>query len=89
MLEYSPIAALKRTFALARARGKQEAIIEAEKLQLTGNYFYYSLLGNLYTDIDDRKALQHYETALKQANTPADIALLEKNIEQIKHRLRH
>lgn len=89
VLEYSPIAALNRTFALARARSKQEAIIEAEKLQLTGNYFYYSLLGNLYTDIDDRKAVQHYETALKQANTPADIALLEKNIEQIKHRLHH
>lgn len=87
ILEYSPIAALNRTFALARARSKQEAIKEAEKLGLTDNYFYYSLLGNLYTDIDDNKAVQHYETAMKQANTPADIALMEKNIEQIKRRL--
>ncbi|MGN6510261.1 MAG: hypothetical protein ACTHLD_12450 [Chitinophaga sp.] len=46
------------------------------------------MLGNLYTDIDDRKALQHYETALKQANTPADAALLEKNIGQLKRRLK-
>lgn len=87
ILEYSPMAALNRTFALAKARNKQEAIIEAEKLGLTDNYFYYSLLGNLYTHIDDKKAVQHYETALKQANTPADIALLKKNIGEIKRRL--
>lgn len=89
VLEYSPIAALNRTFALAKARSKPEAIIEAEKLELTDNYFYYTLLGNLYTHIDDRKAIQHYQTALKQANTPTDIALLEKNIERIKRRLSH
>lgn len=84
ILEYSPIAALNRTYAIAKARSKQEAIIAAEKLQLTDNYFYYSLLGNLYTGIDDKKAVLHYETALKMATTPADIALIEKNIGQIK-----
>ncbi len=87
ILEYSPVAALNRTFALAKVSGKEVAIKEAEKLGLTDSYFYYSLLGNLYTDIDDRKAVQHYETALKQANTPADAALLGKNIEQLKRRL--
>ncbi|WP_241559092.1 RNA polymerase sigma factor [Chitinophaga barathri] len=87
ILEYSPVAALNRTFALAKARGKKEAIKEAEKLGLTENHFYYSLLGNLYTDIDNGKAIQHYETAWKRANTPADKALMEKNIEQIKERL--
>ena len=34
---------------------KQEAIIEAEKLNLTGNHFYFTLLGELYTDIDNNK----------------------------------
>ncbi|MRG45728.1 RNA polymerase subunit sigma [Chitinophaga sp. SYP-B3965] len=86
VLEYSPIAALNRTYAIAKARSKEEAIVEAEKLQLTDNHFYYSLLGNLYTHIDDKKAIQHYETALKQANTPADIALIEKNIREIKNK---
>ncbi|MBO9151329.1 sigma-70 family RNA polymerase sigma factor [Chitinophaga sp. MAH-28] len=87
ILEYSPVAALNRTFALSKARGKREAIREAEKLGLTDNYFYYSLLGNLYTYIDDKKAMQHYQTALQQANTPADVALIEKNIGQIRRRL--
>ncbi len=87
ILEYSPIAALNRTFALAKARGKKEAIIEGEKLQLTDNSFYYSLLGNLYTDINNHKALQHYEKALTLTHSAADKALMTKNIEQLKERM--
>ena len=82
-LEYSPIAALNRTFALAKTNGKAEAIIEAEKLQLTNNHFYYSLLGNLYTDIDNTKALQHFETALKLTNSTADKTTITKNIDRL------
>src|SRR6185369_7940088 len=55
-LEYSPIAALNRTFAFAKVHGKETAIPEAEKLALGNNHFYYTLLGYLYTDIDNRKA---------------------------------
>ncbi|TDQ12137.1 RNA polymerase sigma factor [Pedobacter metabolipauper] len=84
ILEYSPIAALNRTFALAKTNGKPEAILEAEKLNLTSNPFYYSLLGNLYTDIDADRAVQHYETALKLTNSSAEQILLSKNIDQIR-----
>lgn len=86
ILEYSPIAALNRSFAIAKVKGKAQAISEVEKLGLTDNYFYYSLLGNLYTDINDDKALQHYATALKLANSAADRTLMEKNIEQLKQK---
>jgi RNA polymerase sigma-70 factor (ECF subfamily) len=79
-LEYSPIAALNRTFALAMANGKAEAIIEAEKLNLTTNHFYYSLLGNLYTDIDNKKALDHYHKALSLAASDADKTTITKKI---------
>src|ERR1019366_5923239 len=51
-IEYSPIAALNRTYALSKANGKQEAIVEAEKLKLTNNHFYFTLLGELYCDTD-------------------------------------
>src|SRR5213079_2882018 len=64
-IEYSPIAALNRTYALSKANGKQEAIIEAEKLELTNNHLYHSLLGELYSDIDNSKAIAHFQTALK------------------------
>lgn len=83
ILEYSPIAALNRTFALAKTNGKKEAIIEAEKLNLTDNHFYYSLLGNLYTDVDNKKALVHFETALKLAGSDADKTTINRNIERL------
>lgn len=87
ILEYSPIAALNRTFALAKVKGKREAIYEAEKLALKDHFFYYSLLGNLYAHIDDHKALLHYEMALKLANTTADTAAIRKDIAAIRRRL--
>jgi predicted RNA polymerase sigma factor len=79
-IEYSPIAALNRTFALSKANGKQEAIIEAEKLHLTNNHFYYTLLGELYTGIDNTKAKQHFEKALELAKTLTDKQTIEKKI---------
>ncbi|SDL10848.1 RNA polymerase sigma-70 factor, ECF subfamily [Pedobacter sp. ok626] len=82
-LEYSPIAALNRTFALSKANGKKEAIEEAEKLQLVDNHFYYSLLGNLYTDIDNHKALSQFELALELATTAADKKTISNAIQKL------
>jgi RNA polymerase sigma-70 factor (ECF subfamily) len=87
-IEYSPIAALNRTFALAKARGKAAGIKEAEKLQLNSNPFYFSLLGNLYTDIDNATALQHYTTALEFANTAADKQTIRIHMEKIIHEIK-
>jgi RNA polymerase sigma-70 factor (ECF subfamily) len=83
ILEYSPIAALNRTFALSKAHGKEVAIAEAEKLKLTTNPFYYSLLGNLYTGIDNRKALQHFKTAANLTISAADKATLQRTIARL------
>lgn len=82
-IEYSPVAALNRTYALSKANGKQEAIIEAEKLQLTGNHFYFTLLGELYTGIDNKKAKQHFEAALSLAKTPTDRQTIQKKIDKL------
>ncbi|MEP7144624.1 MAG: DUF6596 domain-containing protein [Ferruginibacter sp.] len=79
-LEYSPIAALNRTYALAKANGKEAAIIEAEKLKLADNHLYHSLLGNLYTTVDGEKALQHFNTALHLAKSDSDRLAIIKNI---------
>jgi len=84
ILEYSPIAALNRTFALSKTNGKKAAIIEAEKLKLTDNPFYFSLLGNLYSELDNEKAVQHFETALRLTNSMGDKITLAKNIQRLK-----
>jgi RNA polymerase sigma factor (sigma-70 family) len=79
-IEYSPIAALNRTYALARANGKAEAIPEAEKINLTGNHLYHSLLGELYTGVDNSKAVLHLRKALGLAKSTADKARISEKI---------
>jgi RNA polymerase sigma factor (sigma-70 family) len=83
LIEYSPIAALNRTYALSKANGKKEAIIEAEKINLTGNHLYHSLLGELYTDIDNSKAISHWQKALALAKSTTDRTLISARMRQI------
>lgn len=84
LLEYSPIAALNRTFALAKVYGKEKAIAEAEKLNLRENHFYYSLLGSLYTDIDNGKAEEYFGIAYTLASSDGDKMSIQRNIEKLK-----
>jgi RNA polymerase sigma factor (sigma-70 family) len=81
LIEYSPIAALNRTYALSMANGKKEAIIEAERIkQLDDNHLYHSLLGELYTGVDNTKAISHLENALALARSTADKMLISNKI---------
>lgn len=82
ILEYSPIIALNRTYALSKANGIDEAIKEAEKLQLTQNHLYHTLLGELYKDRDTSKALSYFSSALKLAKTQEDKQLIKRKIEE-------
>lgn len=84
-VEYSPIAALNRTYALFKAnehlannQGKKLAIQEAEKLQLTNNHFYFTLLGLLYRGIDSTKARLNFQNALSLAKTEADKKTIQR-----------
>ena len=80
-IAYSPIAALNRTYALAKANGKEVAIKEAEKLNLTSNHYYYTLLGELYTNIDNNKAKENFLHAYTLAKTQTDKQTIQKKIE--------
>jgi predicted RNA polymerase sigma factor len=82
-IEYSPIAALNRTYALSKANGKEEAIIEAEKLKLTDNHFYYTLLGELYSGIDNEIAKQNFQKALSLAKTKTDKQAIQRKIDKL------
>lgn len=82
-LEYSPIAALNRTYALSKANGKRSALVEAEKLDLKDSQFYFALLGELYTGIDNKKAISNIERAFSLAKTPADKQVLQKKIDSL------
>ena len=82
-IEYSPIAALNRTYALSKANSKEEAIIEAEKLNLNDNHFYFTLLGELYKGIDDNKAKQNFDKAFSLAKTQTDKQTIQKKIDSL------
>ena len=77
------MAALNRTYALSKANSKQEAIIEAEKLKLENNQFYFALLGELYTGIDTNKALENFKSAFLLAKTPADKKAMQRKMDEI------
>lgn len=87
ILEYSPIAALNRTFALSKVHGKTIAIAEAEKLKLLDNPYYFTLLGELYKDIDVLKAKENFKKAYDLARTKADKQVIQKQIETLQKTL--
>lgn len=82
-IEYSPVAALNRTYALSKANGKQTAIAEAEKLNLSDTHFYFILLGELYTAIDNEKAKENFQRAYSLAKTQADQIAIQKKIDKL------
>ncbi|HET9826174.1 MAG TPA: sigma-70 family RNA polymerase sigma factor [Chitinophagaceae bacterium] len=82
-IEYSPIAALNRSYALAKTNGRAQAIVEAEKLKLNDNQFYHSLLGELYVNIDNAKAISHFQIAITLAKSHADKTNLSKKLQAL------
>lgn len=84
LLRYSPVTALNRLYALSKAEGKQSAIKEAEQLQLKDSRFYYSLLGELYTGMNNLKARQYFNEAYALAKTVADKQAIQKRIDKLR-----
>lgn len=84
-INYSPSAALNRTFALYKANGAEVALREAEKLKLENNHFYFVLLGELYKNIDKSKAISAFERGKSLAKTLAEQLLIQQKIDQIDH----
>ena len=83
IIEYSSVIALNRTFAYGKVYGKKKAIVEAEKLGLQNNRYYHELLGYLYTDINNQKAIAHYQKAIALSKSANERATLQKQIEQL------
>ena len=79
-LEYSPVAAMNRAFALSKVKGKAAGIEAAEQLNLSCNLFYYMLLGNLYAEIAPQKARDALEKAYDMAKSIPDKAVILKTL---------
>lgn len=84
-MDNSPIAALNRIFAFAKLHGKASAIAEAEKLKMEGNHFYFALLGDLYSGINNEEAALHLAKALSLARTQGEKQALRKKLDGLRH----
>jgi RNA polymerase sigma-70 factor (ECF subfamily) len=83
LIEYSPITALNRAFAIAKVYGHKEGIHEAEKLKLINNNQYHSLLGFLYSEIDIKTAIEQYEQAIALTKSKTEHQTLIKEIKRL------
>ncbi len=83
-IEYSPIAALNRTYALSIVYNKTLAIKEALKIELKNNHLYHCLLAELYNDIDSKKVIYHLEKALKIAKNKNEKKMISNNLKNAK-----
>lgn len=83
LINYSPAVALNRIFALYKAKGKEPALQEAAQLPVTDNHFYHVLMGELYSQLDDVKALSHYQKAYALAKTQTEKQGIQEKINQL------
>ncbi len=79
-IEYSPITALNRTYALSKVKGKELAIIEALKIDLKDNHLYHTLVAELYNKVDRQKQIEHLKIALKLVDTENDKRIIQEKI---------
>ena len=82
-IEYSPVAALNRIYALSVVKGNLEAIREVEKLNLIDNQYYWVLVGELYRDIDKDQSRKSFEKALAIARTRPDREIIQKKLQSV------
>jgi len=79
-IEYSPIIALNRTYALSKANSVEEAIKEVEKINLKNSHLFHCLLASFYIKINKEKTLSHLKKALT-------LAISKRDKDLIKHRI--
>ncbi len=84
VVEYSPSAALNRTFAFAQVYGNERAVEEALKLGLSTNHYYHSLLGFLYATFNKQQAICHYTKAKELTRSEMEKKQLAKAIDKLK-----
>lgn len=85
-IEYSPVAALNRTYALSKVKGNEQALMETQKLDLKDNHYYYILMGELIKSKDPAKAQEYYKKAWDLAKSKSDKRTILKRLNALPDR---
>lgn len=83
-IEYSPIAALNRTYALSQVKGVKIALAELHKIPLQQNHLYQVLMADFYKEVDRTKSLKHLNLAAQLANTQTEKAFIQKKMQELR-----
>ncbi|TRX58835.1 sigma-70 family RNA polymerase sigma factor [Fulvivirga sp. M361] len=82
-IDYSPVIAMNRTYALARANSVDEAIQEAHKLELKDNHHYFCLLAELYhMNNNSDKETEYLNKAIEFATKENEKELINNKLEK-------
>jgi RNA polymerase sigma-70 factor (ECF subfamily) len=81
-LEYSPMAALNRAFAISKVRTKKEGLAEAKKLKLEKSHMYFTLLSELSEN--KKEKIDFLEKAISLCATETEHTFLSKKLEEVK-----
>jgi RNA polymerase sigma factor (sigma-70 family) len=84
LINYSPAVALNRIFALYKAKGRETALHEAAQLPPVNSHFYHLLMAELYTRLDNRQALSHYQKAYALARTQTEKQGIREKMDQLR-----
>lgn len=82
-IEYSPVIAMNRSYAVARVHSPQKAIEEALNLALHENPYYLCLLAELYKmNEDNDQEISHLNKALKLVKNQNEKSLIQRKLEK-------
>jgi RNA polymerase sigma-70 factor (ECF subfamily) len=81
------IVALNRLTVVYKINGAEETLKELNQSpylkEWEKQYLYYSLLGEIYTQTDKRKAIANFEKAITLTHSEAERKLLKKKMEEL------
>jgi RNA polymerase sigma factor (sigma-70 family) len=82
-INYSPVVALNRVYAIYKVHGPYAALIELDEVEPLNSHFYFTLLGELYKSIDKEKAGAHFRTAYNLAKTKNDKDIIQVKLDEL------
>lgn len=83
LINYSPVVALNRIYAVYKAEGPYEALAKLDEIGSVDNHFYFTLLGELYKDIDIERARTCLQRAIELAKTQNDRDIIQAKLDQL------
>lgn len=83
-IEYTPLVALNRIMAFAKVKGREPALLEARKLNLTNNHFYYLIISELSRGIAWNSAEEALQKALEHCKNETEIKFIKTKLQKLK-----